>query len=134
MYNTKKAPFFSNFKQVRLAWHQCSFTEPKYKYIHSSAMYHGDSLLFVTSFSELGSRVVRTESWAVHAESWAVPAVISTSVLLRVQPMIPQVQPYCPIWNSVLNIDVVHGARLAPVNQVVERHLSSRDPLWSVSI
>jgi len=33
-----------------------------------------------------------------------------------VQPKIPQVQPYFPIWNSVLNIDVVHGARLAPVN------------------
>jgi hypothetical protein len=41
----------------------------------------------------------------------------------QVQPKIPQVQPYFPIWNSVLNIDVVHGARLAPVNQVVERRL-----------
>jgi hypothetical protein len=71
-----------------------------------------------------------------------VPAVMSTYVLLRaqlmiphvqpkiprvqpkiprVQPKIPCVQPYSLIWNSVPNIDVVHGARLAPVNRVVER-------------
>ena len=51
-YNTKKkARFFSNSRQVRLAWYQCSFTGPKCEYIHSSAMHNGDSLLFVTQFS-----------------------------------------------------------------------------------
>ena len=40
------------------------------------------------------SLAVHAESLAVHAESWAVPAVIRKQILLRVQPMIPCVQPY----------------------------------------
>ena len=61
---------------------------------------------YLGRYSQSESRAVRTESWAVHAESWAVPAVIRKQILLRVQPMIPCVQPYneSPLCIALLYI------------------------------